>query len=116
MGAAPSPLPVTSLHLSHHEGALWLVATWDKRSPHASEYLEQFTTSAKWGEDCLSPLGPLARPCGEPTEPLGTGAAQAPHRLKGLQVTQIHGGVWEAGKAERQPVPRVAHRICCQRD
>ena len=78
------------------------------------EYLEKFTTSAKWGEDCLSPLGPLANPCGEPTKPLGTGAAQAPHRLNDLQVTQIHREVGEAGKSERQPVPLVAHRICGQ--
>ena len=92
-----------------------VAAARDKSCPHSLEYSEQFTTSAKWGEDCLSPLGPLASPCGEPTEPLGTGAAQAPHRLNDLQVTQIHGGVGEAGKSERQSVPLVARRICSQR-
>lgn len=78
-----------------------LVATWDKKCSHSSEHLEKFTAGSKWGEGCLSPLGYLVSPCGNPTESLGSGAAQGFHQLSDLWVIQIHGGV--AGKAEKQP-------------
>lgn len=65
----------STLQTHHRKGLCGCGCCTGQEESHSQEYPEQFTTSAKWGEDYLSPLGPLASPCGQPTEPLGTGGS-----------------------------------------